>query len=261
MIDVQQTARGIAWRADGPPTGPALLFLNSLGTTFDIWEPQLAPFGARYRVVRLDTRGHGQSASPAGDYTLDQVGADALSVLDAAGVDRAHVCGVSLGGMTAMWLAAHAPERVRTIVAVSTALRIGVPATWDDRIRQVQTGGPESLADAAMGRWFTERFRHAHPDVVAWCRRMLAGCDPGGYARACAIVRDADLHNVAARITAPTLVIVGDHDPVTPPADAEEIRRHIHGARLVTLEASHICAIERAEAFNAAVLGFLGEQA
>ena len=260
MIDVQPTARGIAWRADGPSTAPALLFLNSLGTTCDIWQPQLARFGERFRVVRLDTRGHGQSASPEGDYTLDQAGADALGVLDAAGVDRAHVCGVSLGGMTAMWLAAHAPERVRTIVAVSTALRIGVPATWEDRIRQVEAGGPASLADAAMARWFTERFRHAHPDVVAWCRQMLAGCDPLGYARACAILRDADLHDVATRITAPTLVIVGNEDPVTPPADAAEIRRHIHGARLLTLEASHICAVERADAFNAAVLGFLGEQ-
>jgi 3-oxoadipate enol-lactonase len=259
--DVQRTARGIAWRADGVATGPVLLLLNSLGTTADIWQPQLAPFGDRFRVVRLDTRGHGRSASPPGDYTLDQLGADALGVLDAAGVDRAHVCGVSVGGMTAMWLAAHAPERVRALVPVSTALRIGVPATWEDRIRQVQAGGPASLAEAAMGRWFTERYRREHPDVVDWCREMLASCDPAGYSRACAILRDADLHDVAGRITAPTLVIVGQADPVTPPADAEEIHRHIHGSRLLTLDASHICAVERAEVFNAAVLGFLGEQA
>jgi 3-oxoadipate enol-lactonase len=259
--DVQRTSRGIAWRADGVASGPVLLLLNSLGTTCDIWRPQLAPFGEQFRVVRLDTRGHGRSASPSGEYTLDQVGTDALSVLDAAGVDRAHVCGVSLGGMTAMWLAAHAPERVRALVPVSTALRIGVPATWEDRIRQVKAGGPASLAEAAMGRWFTGPFRDAHPEQVAWCREMLAGCDAAGYASACAILRDAGLHDVASRITAPTLVIVGAQDPVTPPADAEEIQRHIRGARLLTLDASHICAVERPDAFNGAVLGFLGEQA
>ena len=124
MNEVLRTARGIAWRADGPAASPALLLLGSLGTTSDIWQPQLAAFTPALRVIRLDTRGHGTSDSPPGEYTLDDLGADALSVLDAAGVERAAVCGVSLGGMTAMWLAAHAPERVRALLAVSTALKV-----------------------------------------------------------------------------------------------------------------------------------------
>jgi 3-oxoadipate enol-lactonase len=254
----QTTPRGIAWRADGPTTAPALLLLGSLGTTFDIWRPQIRAFSERHRVIRMDTRGHGESDTSAGNLTLDDLGADALSVLDAAGVERTAVCGVSLGGMTAMWLAAHAPERVRALVAVSTALQIGGRATWEERIRLVTSGGTESIADGSMGRWLTAPFRETHPDIVAWCRAMLAGCSTDGYIGCCAVLRDSDLHGVAQRIVAPTLVIVGREDSVTPPADAQETANHTTGARLLTLDASHICAVERPDEFNEAVLGFLG---
>jgi 3-oxoadipate enol-lactonase len=257
MTDVQTTSRGIAWRSDGPATAPAILLLGSLGTTSEIWRPQIAPLAAGCRVIRLDTRGHGRSAAPPGEYSLDELGADALGVLDAAGVERAAVCGVSLGGLTAMWLAAHAPERIRALVAVSTALKIGVRATWDERIRQVTAAGAGSIADSAMGRWFTAGFRRAHPDVVSWCREMLAGCPTDGYIGCCAILKEADLHAVAPRIVAPTLVIAGREDPVTPVADAHEIADHIAGARLRTLDASHICAVERPDEFTSAVLAFL----
>jgi pimeloyl-ACP methyl ester carboxylesterase len=162
--------------------------------------------------------------------------------------------------MTAMWLAAHAPERVRALFPVSTALKIGVASTWEERIRQVAAGGTESVADSSMGRWLTDGFRRAHPDVVAWCRAMLTGCPTVGYLGCCAVLRDADLHAVAPRIVAPTLVIVGRADPVTPVADAHEIADHIAGSRLVTLDASHICAVERPDEFSAAVLAFLGSR-
>ena len=257
MSDVRTTARGIAWRADGPAAAPALLLLGSLGTTSDIWEPQLAGFTPHLRVIRLDTRGHGASAAPPGEYTLDDLGADAVGVLDAAGVERAAVCGVSLGGMTAMWLAAHAPERVRALVAVSTALKIGVRSTWDERIAQVRAGGTESSADGAMGRWFTAPYREANPKTVEWCRSMLAGCPTDGYIGCCAVLRDSDLHPVAPRIVAPTEVIVGVEDPVTPPDNAHGIADHISGARVLSLAASHICAVERPAEFNRAVLDFI----
>jgi 3-oxoadipate enol-lactonase len=260
MTAPQVTNRGIAWRADGSPTGPALLLLGSLGTTLDIWRPQVEPLAARYRVIRLDTRGHGHSVAPPGDYTLDDLGADALSVLDEAGTERAAVCGVSIGGMTAMWLAAHAPERVRSLVPVSTALKIGGREMWEERIRQVSSGGIASIAEATMGRWFTAAFRREHPGTVDWCRTMLAGCSTDGYLGCCAALRDADLHGDALRIVAPTLVIAGRHDPVTPPSDAHDIADHIAGARLMTLDASHICAVERADELTSAVLAFFGSR-
>jgi 3-oxoadipate enol-lactonase len=255
--DVQFTPRGIAWRADGPSAAPALLLLGSLGTTSEIWQPNLPAFAGRFRVIRLDTRGHGRSDAPAREYTLDELGADALSVLDAAAVERAAICGVSLGGMTAMWLAAHAPERVSTLLAVSTGLKIGTRERWEDRAREVRDGGTAALATTAMGRWFTGPFQQEHPDTVAWCQAMLAGCPADGYIGCCAILRDADLHPVAPRIVAPTLVVVGREDPVTPSADAEDIAAHIAGARLAALDASHICAVERPDAFAATVLSFL----
>jgi 3-oxoadipate enol-lactonase len=208
----------------------------------------------------LDTRGHGQSVASSAALTLDDLGADALGVLDAAGVEEVAVCGVSLGGMTAMWLASHAPARVRALVAVSTGLKIGVRATWEERVEQVRAGGTESVADASMGRWFTGPFRDAHPDVIRWCRAMLSGCPTDGYVGCCGILMSADLHAAARRITAPTLVIVGREDPVTPPANAQRIAEHIRNARLLTLEASHICAVERPEEFNSAVLGFLEKE-
>jgi 3-oxoadipate enol-lactonase len=263
MTDVQtlqRTRRGIAWRVDGPANAPALLLLGSLGTTSEIWRPQIQPFASERRVIRLDTRGHGQSDASPGHFTLADLGADALGVLEAAGVGRAAVCGVSLGGMTAIWLAAHAPERISTLVAVSTGLKIGVRATWEERVQQVRAGGTEAVADASMGRWFTQRFRDLHPDVVTWCRAMLSGCPIDGYVSSCGILMDADLHAAAPNITAPTLVIVGREDPVTPPASAREIADHIPGARLLTLEASHICTVELPEEFNDAVLEFLGSR-
>jgi pimeloyl-ACP methyl ester carboxylesterase len=158
--------------------------------------------------------------------------------------------------MTAIWLAAHAPERVRALIAVSTGLKIGTHTTWEERIEQVRAGGTESVADASMGRWFTEPFRRERQDIVAWCRAMLSGCPTDGYISCCGILMNADLHPVAHRITAPTLVVVGRDDPVTPPASARDIADHIAGSRVVTLEASHICAVERPDEFNDVVLGF-----
>ena len=130
---------------------------------------------------------------------------------------------------------------------------------WEERIRQVRAGGTESIADASMGRWFTEGFRRAHPDVLAWCRAMLTGCPTDGYIGCCEALMNADLHAAAQRIVAPTIVIVGREDPVTPPANAQEIVEHIAGARLLTLDASHICGVEQPRAFNDAVLQFLAQ--
>jgi 3-oxoadipate enol-lactonase len=261
MTDVRKTRRGTAWQIEGPDTAPALLFLNSLGTTMDIWRAQVPVLAGEFRVIRLDTRGHGRSSSPAGEYTIDDLGNDALRVLDEAGVPQAHVCGVSLGGMTAMWLAAHAPERVLTLIPVSTGLKIGASETWEERRRDVLSHGLEPLADGSMGRWLTDGFRRDHPQVVAWCRAMLTSCNPEGYARCCAVLRDADLHDAAPRIAAPALVVAGESDPVTPPSNAHEIAAAIPDARVLTMKASHVCALERPDDFTSAVRGFIASQA
>lgn len=210
-----------------------------------------------FRVIRYDTRGHGRSGAPPRDYSIDELGRDALAVLDAADVARAHVCGVSLGGVTGMWLGIHAPDRVGSLVLANTAARVGTRETWEQRIQHVRINGMADLADLSMPRWFSGAFRASAPDIVAAFRSTLTSCDPAGYAGCCAALRDADVRRDLARIAASTLVIVGTHDPATPPPDGEAIRDGIPGARLVALDAFHLSNVECAAAFSSHVLAFL----
>ncbi len=247
----------LSWTAGGPADAPALLLLNALGTTVDLWRPQIDRLAAAFRVIRFDTRGHGASDAPARPYTLDRLGRDALAVLDVAGVSRAHVCGVSLGGQTALWLGLHAPDRVNRLVAANTGVRIGSTGLWDQRIHDAGELGMPALAEPALARWFTPRFRQAHPETVDRFRRMLRDGSPAGYAGCCAALRDADLRADLHRIRRPTLVIAGAHDPATPPADGAFIRRRVAGAELLALDAAHLANVEQPDAFTAGVLRFL----
>lgn len=247
----------LAYRIDGREDGPALLLSNSLGTTADMWAAQMASLASRFRVIRYDTRGHGQSDTPSGEYTIDQLGRDALGVLDAAGAQRAHVCGLSLGGVTGMWLGVHAADRIDSLVLASTAARIGTVQMWNERIRQVLDGGTEAIADAVMARWFTEEFRRQHADQVASFRAMIASTPAHGYVGCCAALRAADLREQLARITAPTLVMAGLSDPATPPAAGRDIQARIRGAAITLLDASHLANVEQPEIFNQAIVDFI----
>lgn len=249
----------IYYRIDGDPNAPPLLFSNSLGTTFELWDPQMDPFSHAFRVIRYDTRGHGLSDAPPGEYTIGQLGADAVAVLDAAGVSRASVCGLSLGGLTAMWLGIHVPERIEALALASTGAKIATSAIWQERIDQVTAMGLESIAEGGKGRWFTEGFRAAHPGVVDRHVRMLVSGPAAGYASCCAVLRDTDLRDEIAAIVAPALVIGAVEDPVTPPANAELMTSRIPHARLAMLEGSHIANVEQAEAFNGHLLRFLND--
>jgi 3-oxoadipate enol-lactonase len=260
---MQQAVRSgchLSYRVDGNPLGEALLFSNSLGTTHELWQPQVEALSSAFRIIRYDTRGHGSSDAPAGPYTIDTLGLDAIAILDAAGVERVHVCGLSLGGLTAMWLGVQAPHRIRSLVLSSTAARIGSASMWEERIAQVNAAGVASLADAAMGRWFTAGYRAAHPEIVSIYHRMLSATPATGYTDCCAAIRDADLREEIRTVASPTLVIAGREDPVTPPADAEDIRARIRGARLGLLDAAHIANVEQAGEFNDLVSGFVTQQ-
>jgi len=250
----------IAYDVDGPADAPPLLLCHALSASADMWRPQVAPLGRRFRVLRPDMRGHGRSAVPRGEYTIGELGADALSVLDAEGIAKADVCGLSIGGLIVMWLAIHAPARVGRLVPVCTAPRITEPRLWTERIAQVRAGGLEAIAEVSMTRWFTERYRQAHPDDVARHRAMVAGCDHDGYVGACAVLRDTDLSAELPRVAAPTLVMSGVFDPVTPPSAGRAICDRVPGARQVTFDGAHLPNVEQAEAFNAALLEFLGAQ-
>lgn len=250
----------LAYEVEGPAHGPTLVFSSSLGTTRDLWKPQLPTLAKTFRVVRYDTRGHGLSDVPAGDYSIERLGRDLLSVMDLAGIERSHVCGLSIGGITGLWLGIHAPNRVSSLVLANTAARIGHIELWTERIRTAREKGLEALADAAMTRWFTAAFRAREADTVAELRATMAGTKVDGYVGCSAALRDADLRALTDRVRVPTLVIVGSHDVSTSPAEGTWISERIAGARLVELDAAHLSNVECAEEFSSAVATFLASE-
>lgn len=246
---------------DGPVGAPVLVFSNSLGTTAAMWEPQVAALADRYRIVRYDTRGHGRSpVPPAGaDVDLADLGADLLALLDNLGVARAHLCGLSLGGMTAMWVAAHAPERVDRLVLCATSAWLGPPEGWYERAAVVRTQGTKAIAAASLARWFTAGLLAARPDVAAWAEDMLEGIPDEGYAACCGVIARMDLRPALGRITAPTLVIAGADDPATPPDHGRLIAESIPAARFEVLSpAAHLLNIEQADRVTALIAAHLG---
>ena len=239
------------------PGAPALLLLNSLGTSLEMWDDQIAPLQQHFEVVRYDVRGHGKSSiGSRSELTLDQLARDALSVLDACGIARTHLCGLSLGGMTAMQIARHWPDRVLKLVLSNTSPHMPPPQNWNTRISLVTTTGMSAVTEAVLARWFTDGFRATQPERVETVRQMLLNTNPTGYAACCAAIRDMDLREDLKSIHATTLVIGGSKDTSTPPADAELIANSISGARLALLDAAHLSNIERAEEFTATVLEF-----
>lgn len=245
---------------DGDPAAPALILSNSLGTTLEMWTPQVAAFAERFRLIRYDTRGHGGSPATPGPYSFDNLGQDVLAVLDALSVERAAFCGVSMGGHTGLWLGVHAGARFNAIAVCNSAAKIGAEQAWRERAAMVRAGGAagmRALADSAPGRWFTEGFILAQPDVVRRAQDGIARIDPEGYAACCEALAVSDLRADLGRITAPTLLLAGAFDPVTTVADAQAMQAGIPGARLAVVPASHLSNLEAPEAFNQAVLDFL----
>jgi 3-oxoadipate enol-lactonase len=242
---------------DGPENGDPLLLLNSLGCTLSMWDAQVRMLATRFRVIRFDARGHGGSDAPGGDYTLARLGRDALAVLDAADAPRAHICGISLGGITAQWLAVHVPDRVQKLVLANTAARLGSVETWQVRLDTVLGHGMDAIADAVIGRFFSEPFRVASPTTVGLFRQTLLRTSPQGYAGCCAVLRDADLRADLREIDAPTLVIGGTHDVSTPLAEAETLAREIKSARLAVFDAAHLSNVEQPVGFADAIRNHL----
>ncbi len=245
------------YRFDGPEDAPVVVLSNSLGTTMAMWESQLAALGASFRVLRYDSRGHGQSAVTPGPYKIAQLACDVLDLLDALAIERVHFCGLSMGGMVGQWLGAHAARRLGKLALCNTAALIGPPETWNARIDAVREGGMAAIAEAVLARWFTAEFLAAAPDAVAATRTMLLATPAQGYVAACAAVRDMDQRESAARISVPTLVISGAHDVATPPADGRFLAASIPGAQYVELAAAHLSNLEAAPAFTGALTAFL----
>jgi len=244
---------------EGPDGAPVLMLSNSLGTNLHMWDDQMPAFTRHFRVVRYDSRGHGQSGAPHGEYTIERLGRDALAVMDALGLEQVDWCGLSKGGMVGQWLGTNAPQRIGRLVLCNTAAHMAPADLWNQRIAAVTANGMAPLVESVVERWFTKAFREKAPQAVDRIRQMLLTTPPHGYAGCCAAVRDMDQRETIRSVTAPTLVIGGRQDPATPLAAAELIQKRIPGARLVVLEAAHLSNIEQPAEFTAAVLEFLGK--
>lgn len=248
---------------DGPLDAPVVVFCNSLGTTLEMWEPQLPAMAGRFRVVRYDRRGHGRSPVPPGPYTIDDLGGDVLELADRLGLERVSFCGLSIGGAVGMWLALEAPERIERLILCCTRAVFPPPEQWAERAAAVREGGVEAVADGVLERWFMPELHAARPEVAQSFRRMLVGTPAEGYAACCDALRTLDLRPRLSEIAAPTLVISGAEDPVAPPEVGEELAASIPGARHVVVDdAAHIANAEQPDAFTRALLGHLtGEEA
>jgi 3-oxoadipate enol-lactonase/4-carboxymuconolactone decarboxylase len=240
---------------EGPADAPVVLLLGSLGSTLEMWDPQVPALTEHYRIVRCDARGHGRSPAPGGPYALDDLVDDAVALLDRLRVETAAVVGLSLGGMTALRLAAREPHRVTSLAILCTSALLGPASVWQERAEAVRAQGTAVVADTVVERWLTSAMREAEPARLQALREMVAGTSAEGYAACCDAIGALDLTADLPRITAPTLAIAGADDIATPPEHLRAIATAVPGARLLVLpSAAHLANVEQPAAVNAALL-------
>lgn len=245
------------YELSGPASAPVLMFSNSLGTNLTMWTPQVEALGERYRILRYDTRGHGQSAVTPGPYKISQLADDVLGLLDGLGLDKVSFCGLSMGGMIGMTSALSVPDRVRKVVLCCTSPKLGSTDTWNARIASVRKGGMAAVTDAVLERWYTPPFRAMAPQQIQRTKQMLLTTPPDGYIANCEAIRDEDLREVIAAIQIPTLILMGKSDPVVPLADGRFMAERIRKSKYVELPAAHLANIEASDLFTRELATFL----
>ena len=234
----------------GDISRPALLFSNSLGTNYHMWQAQISALQDDYFIICYDTRGHGASSTPQGAYTLAQLGQDVIALLEHLNIEKATFCGISMGGLTGQWLAIYAPERFNHVVICNTAAKIGQQQAWLDRANLVRQQGLKQIASTAASRWFTASFIEHHTDLVQQLSDDLAHGSAEGYANCCEALAYADLRDELEKIQITVTVVAGEQDPITTVADAKFMCSKIANSQLCCLNASHISNVESAQAFN-----------
>lgn len=246
-----------AVRVDGADEGPVLLFSNSLSSDLSMWDDQVPHLARRFRVVRYDARGHGSTPATPGPYTIEQLGRDALGVLDALGIASVHFCGLSLGGMIGMWLLTNTPDRIGRAILANTSAHMGPRSLWNGRIELARAGGMEATVEPTVKRWFPATFHEHAPATIERMRRMIRRTSLGGYIGSCEAIRDMDQRDSIRAIRNPSLVIIGANDPATTPEAGRAIHTAIPGAGLCVLDTAHISNVEQPAAFTRAVETFL----
>ncbi|MFL5907127.1 MAG: 3-oxoadipate enol-lactonase [Solirubrobacterales bacterium] len=253
--DVQHTL-------EGPEDAPVIAFSNSLGTTGVMWDAEAAALSERFRVLRYSTRGHGGTPAPPGPYTVEDLAGDVLALLDRLGLERVSFCGLSIGGMTGMWLGVNAPERIDRLVICCTAMQLPPAQMWIDRAAQVRQEGMGSVIEATMERWFTPEFPERNPEVVGRIKETFLKTSPEGYAGCCEALAEFDMRGRLDAVAAPTLVIAGEDDPVGTPERMASVAEEISDSRFVVLPgARHLAAVERADEVTRELQQHLGVEA
>jgi 3-oxoadipate enol-lactonase len=255
MIDADGCPLNV--QVDGAEGAPVLMLSNSLGTNLHMWDDQVPEWSKHFRVVRYDRRGHGKSGVSKGPYSFDRFGRDILAIIDALKIKKINWCGLSMGGMDGQWLGANAPDRVEKLILSNTNFYYADKQPWADRIKFVKEKGLRELVGPNMERWFTADFRARAPQAIARMTEMFVATPADGYIACVEAIRDMDFRASNPRVTTPTLVIVGKHDPATPPAAGEEIQRQIKGAKLAVVDGAHIANLEQPKAYTEIVLNFL----
>lgn len=251
--------RSVRYDVRGQPDADVLVLSNSLGTDLGMWDDQVDALASRWRVVRYDTRGHGGSSVPPGPYTIAELATDVLQLLDYLRVRRAHVCGLSMGGLTGLYLGAAHPDRLLKVAVCSAPARFGTPATWDERIAAVRAGGLHAIAPSVLTRWFTEGFRARRPDVIQRIERQLLSTPAAGYIACCEALRDADLRDTVSSIRVRSLVLAASYDPAVPTTDARWLAEQLPQAVYSELPTAHLSNVEDPASFTSRLSAFLSD--
>lgn len=258
MPTIKSNGIDLYYESTGPAGAPTIVFAHSVGCSLEIWDAQVAALSDRYRCIRYDLRSHGRSQAVDAETSIDDLAADLLGLLDALDIDKANIVGLSIGGMVGQAFAVAHPDRVVSLGLVSTTACLPTLEFWQARADKVRADGMESVADDVLPRWFTDGFREREPGIVAGYRQRFVATEPGGYGRCCVAIGKMDIRERIGAIRAPTLIIVADQDPATPPAMAEDLRQRIPDSEMVVISgASHIVSVEKPVAVTSQLAGFL----
>jgi len=259
-MKIQANRISVNYTFDGPADAPVVTMSHSLATDNSMWDPTLPALTSRFRVLRYETRGHGQTEAPGGAYSLEQLADDAIALLRALGIQRTHWVGLSMGGMIGQVLGLKAPQMLASLALCDTSSRMPAEAKpqWEERIRAAETKGMDALVEPTLTRWLTAPTREKRKDVVEKVTKMIRATPVAGYVGCCHAISALNLTDKIGAITLPTTVIVGEDDPGTPVAASRVIAEHIKGASLEIIPAAaHLSNLEQPEAFNRALSGFL----
>jgi 3-oxoadipate enol-lactonase len=248
----------LAYRYQPKAGRPVLMLSNSVGADMSMWQAQVGPLAEHFGILRYDTRGHGQSSSMAGAYSIDRLVCDAIELLDHLALEKVIFCGLSLGGMTGQVLSYRHPDRLESLILANTSAFSGSPSMWQQRIDKVTDEGLASLWSGIVTRWFSEDFIARETATVKAMQQMFEGTDTIGYIGCCAAIRDMDLRNIATLNHVRTLIIAGQYDLASPPELADYLLAKAKNAQLVSLPAGHLSNVECSEQFVKAIVDFAG---